>query len=29
MSIRNTKIDIISAAAIAAFALYLLIPLLV
>jgi hypothetical protein len=29
MSIRNTKIDLISAAALGAFALYLLIPLLV
>ena len=29
MNIRNTKIDLISAAALGAFALYLLIPLLV
>jgi hypothetical protein len=29
MSIRNTKIDLISAAALGAFALYLLMPLLV
>ena len=29
MSIRNTKIDLISAAALGAFTLYLLIPLLV